>query len=77
MLEVTETDDGVYRVELTQMHKDWIDAVSKTVHLSPEVVLSIWIGAGIAELGGLVGAVSECSGPPPKSLDRGIDVDDR
>lgn len=75
MLVVTEIEDGVFRVELTDMHYDCMDKTSKKIEIISEAVLAMWIGCGMVELAGFAESEPECSAPP-KSLDQGYEVDD-
>jgi len=52
MLVVTEIEDGVFRVELTDMHRDCLDKTSKVTQVSSEAVLAMWVGSGMVELAG-------------------------
>lgn len=55
MLVVTEIEDGVFRVELTDMHYDCVDKMSKATEISSEAALAMMIGCGMVELADFAG----------------------
>ena len=75
MLVVTGTGDGVYRVELTDMHRDCLDKACGTTGASEEAMLGLFIGSGMVELEAFIRDPLTAS-PPPKSLEQRQELDD-
>lgn len=73
MLEVTEIEDGVFRVKVTAMHYDCIDKMSKMTEICSEATLAMMIGCGMVELAGFAGDGLVEPGPPIPPLS---DADD-
>ncbi len=69
MLEVTEIEDGVFRVAVTTMHLDSITRMAKATTISNEAVLGMMIGCGMVELADFAGDNVIASPPPIPPID--------
>jgi len=47
MIVIEEIEDGVYKVTVTDQHREILDRCSKKTSIEGETILSLWIGCGM------------------------------